>query len=62
MALPLAFSWEASGGDAVQLTTDGAIDADPSWSPDGRRIAFSSARAGNPAIWILSVEDVLPEN
>jgi dipeptidyl aminopeptidase/acylaminoacyl peptidase len=34
--------------EARQLTTSDASDTSPSWSPDGRRIAFVSARAGGP--------------
>ncbi len=32
--------WD-DGSNVVQLTNNSAIDADPSWSPDGQRIAFS---------------------
>lgn len=34
---------------------------DPAWSPDGRRIAFSSARSGTPAIWTVGLDGTLTQ-
>ena len=42
--------WER--GFAAPLTTDPAIDACVVWSPDGRRIGFSSNRNGNMDIFV----------
>ena len=38
------YSWEifvsdAAGGNALRLTNNQSLDADPFWSPDGKRIA-----------------------
>ena len=37
---------DSDGSGHVRLTDDPAIDSDPAWSPDGRRIAFVSRRNG----------------
>ena len=48
------FTVPADGSAAPQQVTDGDFeDAAPSWSPDGRRLAFSSARQEH---WDASVE------
>src|SRR5690349_22042072 len=43
----------AGGGSAPRRLTDGEKDSDPSFSPDGRRLAFLSSREGGMQIWIL---------
>jgi dipeptidyl aminopeptidase/acylaminoacyl peptidase len=43
-----------SGGDAVRLTTSKKNDNQPRWSPDGKRIAFISAREEKPQIFLIS--------
>ena len=39
-----------------QLTFDSGLQGEPSWSPDGRMVAFSSDRSGNLDIWIQAVD------
>jgi Tol biopolymer transport system component len=46
----------ADGTDLTQLTDSAAHDFDPSWSPDGSRIAFRSERSGDPEIWIMNAD------
>ena len=48
----------ALGGAAVKLVEDGYY---PSWSPDGKRIAFMSNREGGVHIWTVSAEGGAPE-
>jgi len=44
----------ASGGEPVRLTTNKKNDTQPRWSPDGKRIAFVSAREEKPQIFLIS--------
>ncbi|MBD3368436.1 MAG: hypothetical protein GF405_09750 [Candidatus Eisenbacteria bacterium] len=47
---------DASGGDARRLTVHEAYDSSPVWSPDGRRIAFSSDRRGNTDVYVVQAD------
>ena len=47
--------------NCVQLTKDVSDDKQPSWSPDGTKIVFSSDRSGNFDIWVGDVGCVGPE-
>jgi TolB protein len=40
------------GSGVQRLTRNFAGDADPDWSPDGRRIVFVSNREGNSDIYV----------
>src|SRR6266850_8057184 len=44
-----------AGGDAIQLTRTGK-DSSPKWSPDGKTIAFLSARSGDSQVYVLSMD------
>ena len=44
-----------AGGDAIQLTRTGK-DSSPKWSPDGKTIAFLSARSGDSQVYLLSMD------
>jgi dipeptidyl aminopeptidase/acylaminoacyl peptidase len=43
------------GGEARQLTRGGS-DTRPRWSPDGKKLAFISGRAGTPQIYWIALE------
>ena len=51
----------ATGGKALQITTNAAYDADPVWSPDGKQIAFSTDRNGNFDVYLVSAEGGVPK-
>jgi Tol biopolymer transport system component len=44
----------AQGGEPVRLTNHKAADDQPAWSPDGKWIAFISARDGKPQLYRIS--------
>ncbi|QTN31811.1 PD40 domain-containing protein [Akkermansiaceae bacterium] len=53
----LAFEWlddiwlaPSAGGEAVRLTTDPARDSYPKFTPDGKRVVFTSERSGSQQI------------
>jgi len=47
---------DSSGEDVRRLTNDDAGDLNPSWSPDGSRIAFSTARDGGWEIYVMNAD------
>ena len=45
-----------AGGTATRLTNGMAFDAQPRFSPDGKRIAFMSDRSGGDNVWVMSLD------
>lgn len=50
----------ANGGEARQLTTHTAYDSQPIWSPDGKKIAFTSNREGSLDVYVISAKGGAP--
>ncbi len=50
------FTVPITGGDATQLTSGMAFDAQPRFSPDGARVVFTSDRSGGQNVWIIALD------
>ncbi len=50
----------STGSDVVRLTDSPGVDTEPVYSPDGTKIAFSSARSGNLDIWVMNANGTNP--
>ena len=55
------FTIPAEGGDATQITSGMAFDAQPRYSPDGGRIVYSSDYDGGQNIWIMNADGANPK-
>lgn len=51
----------ASGGQALQVTNDEALDWNPVWSPDGKYLYFASDRGGSMNFWRVPLDETSGE-
>mgnify|MGYP006202636357 CR=1 FL=1 len=58
---PHTEAYAACKGGIVALTKGMAVDAQPRFSPDGKRIAFVSDRRGAPNLWRLPLDGSAPQ-
>jgi TolB protein len=49
----------ADGSALAQLTRNPVDDVNPSWSPNGRYLSFTSDQLGNSEIFLVSVDGLL---
>ncbi|MBX2871289.1 MAG: PDZ domain-containing protein [Saprospiraceae bacterium] len=52
---------DIAGGKATRLTSTAAIESNPTFSPDGKWIAFTSNRAGSSSVYVVSSEGGMPK-
>ena len=50
------YSLPITGGKATRLTSGMAYDAQPRFSPDGKKIVFVSDRSGGENLWIMNAD------
>jgi Tol biopolymer transport system component len=50
------YSVPSSGGKATAITKGLSFDTHPRWSPDGKKILFTSDRSGSDNLWIIDTE------
>src|SRR6266567_2346326 len=46
-----------SGGEAIEVTNDTAVEGSSVWSPDGKYLYFASDRAGSMNVWRVPIEE-----
>ena len=50
------YTMPIAGGKATRLTSGMGFDAQPRFSPDGRKVVFVSDRSGGENVWIQSLD------
>ncbi len=57
---PVDTDGDGNGDNLVRLTTRSSIEHSPTWSPDGRKIAFNSNRDGNWEVYVMDADGSNP--
>ncbi len=52
------YTMPITGGKATRLTSGAAYDAQPRFSPDGKRLVFVSDRSGGDNLWTMSLDQL----
>ncbi|MCI0706587.1 MAG: amidohydrolase family protein [Ignavibacteriae bacterium] len=55
------YSMPVSGGEAKALTSGSSYDVQPRFSPDGKKISFTSDRDGIDNIWVMDADGSNPK-
>jgi len=56
VALNDLWLWDIEGGEPRPLTDDPYLEMAPEWSPDGKKIAYSTDKGGTEDIYIIDLE------
>jgi Tol biopolymer transport system component len=56
------YTMNADGSNQVDITNTATDELQPSWSPDGTKIAFTSLSSGNYDIWTMNADGSNPVN
>jgi Tol biopolymer transport system component len=49
---------DRSGRNPIAVTTDGTVNWNPAWSPDGNYLYFVSSRGGPPNLWRVAIDEM----
>src|ERR1700749_116688 len=55
------WSVQRDGGEAVRITSGAGSETDPSFSPDGTRIAFTGEYDGNVDVFVVPASGGVPK-
>ncbi|MEO5568560.1 MAG: amidohydrolase family protein [Gemmatimonadaceae bacterium] len=55
------YTMPLAGGKAKRIMGGNQMDVQPTWSPDGKRIAFVSDRSGSDQLWIANADGSEPQ-